>query len=207
MKKATWVTTVFAVMLLTLTACGKEEPFDAKSYVQGSLDAFYHCDYKQHATDVGVSAKDLEQELVDQFLNETEDLVKESGFKATEEEVTEYTNLETEARKRVNYKVLEAKENEDGTYVVDVEVTPLGVYDNLTTIFSQHMQEAMANGVGEDGYMAVMNQSLKESIDAAREYDPVTISMHVTCKEKDKKKIYSVNESDLAEFDVIALHQ
>ena len=207
MKKATWVTTLFAVLLLTLTACGKEEPFDAKSYVQGSLDAFYHFDYEHHAKDVGVSETELEQQLVNQLISETEDLVRESGFEATEEEVIEYKNLEKEARKKVNYKVLKAKEDEDGNFVVDVKVTPIGAYDNLTSIFSQHMQEAMANGVGEEGYMAVMNQSFKESIDAAPEYEPMTVSLHVTYKEKDRKKIYSVNESDFAEFDVIALHQ
>lgn len=207
MKKASWVTMILVVLLLTFTACGKEETFDAKSYVQGALDAFYHCEYQQHAKDVGVSEDGLKEQLGSQFLDETKELIKKSGFQATDEEAKEYTDLETEARKKVRYKVLEAKEDEDGTFVVEVKVTPLGVYDGLSDLFSQHMQEAMAEGVGEEGYMAVMNRSLKESINAATEYEPVTLPMHVTYKEKDGKRIYSVNESDLAEFDLVALHQ
>ena len=33
--------------LLVLSACSKQPDFDAKSYVQSSLDAYYHGDYNE----------------------------------------------------------------------------------------------------------------------------------------------------------------
>ena len=36
--------------LLVLSAWSKQPDFDAKSYVQSSLDAYYHGDYKDYAT-------------------------------------------------------------------------------------------------------------------------------------------------------------
>ena len=38
------------IVCILLSACSKQPDFDAKSYVQSSLDAYYHGDYKDYAT-------------------------------------------------------------------------------------------------------------------------------------------------------------
>jgi len=43
--------------LLVLSACSKQPDFDAKSYVQSSLDAYYHGDYKDYANLLEISEK------------------------------------------------------------------------------------------------------------------------------------------------------
>ena len=40
------------------SACSKQPDFDAKSYVQSSLDAYYHGEYKDYANLLEISEKD-----------------------------------------------------------------------------------------------------------------------------------------------------
>ena len=51
--------------LLVLSACSKQPDFDAKSYVQSSLDAYYHGDYKDYANLLEISEKDAKKQFDD----------------------------------------------------------------------------------------------------------------------------------------------
>ena len=48
-KKIFFISNILLVSLL-VNACTKQPDFDSKSYVQSSLDAYYHGDYKDYAT-------------------------------------------------------------------------------------------------------------------------------------------------------------
>ena len=104
--------------------------------------------------------------------------------------------------------VLDATYHGDNdNFTVDVEITPVGLLDNLQTIFTNKLQEAVANGVDESGYMAVFNESVQESINQAQTYDPQTVTLNVTYEENsDGDHVYSINESDMEKLDSIATH-
>lgn len=207
MKNTRWKLIFLAVFVLMLTGCKKEEPFDAGNYVMGALNAIYKDDYSQHAQDVGISEKALKKKLGTEFREETKKLIKEGGYKASKDEVLQYTELEKEARRKVKYQVLDVKEHKNGTYTVRIKVVPVGVYDNLPDFYTRNIQQVIRSGGNEAKYMEVMIRSLKESIEASKEYDPQIVSFQVSCEEKDKKHIYSLKKEDLAEFEIIALHQ
>ena len=50
-----------------LSACSRQLDFDAKSYVQSSLDAYYHGDYKDYANLLEISEKDAKKEIEEDF--------------------------------------------------------------------------------------------------------------------------------------------
>ena len=56
------------VMLsIGISACSKQPDFDAQSYVQSSLDAYYHGDYKDYANLLEISEKDAKKEIEEDF--------------------------------------------------------------------------------------------------------------------------------------------
>ena len=50
-----------------LSACSRQPDFDAKSYVQSSLDAHYHGEYKDYANLLEISEKDAKKEIEEDF--------------------------------------------------------------------------------------------------------------------------------------------
>ena len=189
------------VMVFSLAACGeKEEDFDAKGYVEGVLDATYHGDYKAHAEDVGESEEDIKKELEDNNIQVAKDALAQSGL-------TAYVAMIEDGYKKITWTVKDAVKDDNDNFTVDVEITPVGLLDNLQTIFTNKLQEAVANGVDESGYMAVFNESVQESIDQAQTYDPQTVTLNVTYEENsDGDHVYSINESDMEKLDSIATH-
>lgn len=196
------------VMVFSLAACGeKEEDFDAKGYVEGVLDATYHADYKAHAEDIGESEEDVKKELEDNNIQVAKDALEQSGLTATDEEIEAYVSMIEDGYKKITWTVKDAVKDDNDNYTVDVEITPVGLLDNLQTIFTNKLQEAVANGVDESGYMAVFNEAVQESINQAQTYDPQTVTLNVTYEEdSDGNHVYSINESDMTTLDSIATH-
>ena len=195
------------LMVLSTAACGGAEDFDATGYVQGVLDAQYHGEYAAHAEDVGESEEDIKNEMEANTLQIATDALAQSGLTATEEEIQEYVDLIEEGYKKINYEVKEAVKDDNDNFTVDVVVTPVGILDSLEEIFTAKLQEAVNNGVDESGYMAVFNESVKESIDKAETYEPQTVTLNVTYTEEDGTRVYTVNESDLNTLDAVATNQ
>ena len=81
------------VMVFSLAACGEEEDFDAKSYVEGVLDATYHGEYAAHAEDVGESEEDIKKELEDNNIQVAKDALAQSGLTATDDEIAAYVAM------------------------------------------------------------------------------------------------------------------
>lgn len=196
------------VMVLSMAACGAAEDFDATGYVQGVLDAQYHGEYAAHAEDVGESEEDIKNEIETSNLEIAQDAIAQSGITATDEEIQEYVDLIEEGYKKIEYEVKEAVKDDNDNFTVDVVVTPMGLLDSLEEIFTAKLQEAVNNGVDESGYMAVFNESVKESIEQAQTMEPQTVTLNVTYTEdEDGNHVYAVNESDLNTLDLIATNQ
>ena len=52
------------IVCILLSACSRQPDFDAKSYVQSSLDAHYHGEYKDYANLLELSEKDAKKERI-----------------------------------------------------------------------------------------------------------------------------------------------
>lgn len=196
------------MMVLSMAACSGTEDFDAAGYVQGVLDAQYHGEYAAHAEDVGESEEDIKNEIEASNLEVAQQALAQSGFTATDEELQEYIDLIEEGYSKVEYEVQEAVKDDNDNYTVDVVVTPVGLLDSLEEIFTEKLQEAVNNGADESEYMAVFNESVKESIEQAEPYEPQTVTLNVSWTEdEDGNHVYAVNESDLNTLDLIATNQ
>lgn len=195
------------VMALSMVACGAED-FDAKGYVQGALDAQFKGEYAAHAEDVGQTEEEVKKQIEDENLTEAKQTLALSGIPATDEEIETYIDLIVEGIKKVDYEVQDAVKDDNDNFTVDVVVTPVGILDSLEDIFTAKIQDAVANqGIDENGYMGVFNESVKESIDQAQTYDPETVTLHVTYTEEGKNRVYSVNEDDINQLTMVATHQ
>lgn len=56
------------IVCILLSACSKQPDFDAKSYVQSSLDAYYHGEYKDYANLLEISEKDAKKEIEEDLM-------------------------------------------------------------------------------------------------------------------------------------------
>ena len=127
------------------------------------------------------------------------------GLTPTEEELQEFVDLIEDGFKKIEYTVKEAVKDDNGNYTVDVEVTPVGLLDSVNEILAQKLQgEAV---VDESGYMTVFNEAVKESIEQAAVYEKETVTLNITYTEDGNNRVYSANESDLADLITIAVHQ
>lgn len=59
------------IVCILLSACSRQPDFDAKSYVQSSLDAHYHGEYKDYANLLEISEKDAKKEIEEDFNEST----------------------------------------------------------------------------------------------------------------------------------------
>ena len=77
-------------LCIILSACSKQSDFDAKSYVQSSLDAYYHGEYADYANFLEISEKDAKKEIEEDF-NERIRQQFDDSDNITEEGITVYT--------------------------------------------------------------------------------------------------------------------
>ena len=116
--------------LLVLSACSKQPDFDSKSYVQSSLDAYYHGDYKDYANLLEISEKDAKKEIEEDF-NESIQQQFDDSDNITDKGIADYAKKLVEVKKLAKYKVQDEKKDEDGVYTVSVQVEPSNVFQTL----------------------------------------------------------------------------
>ena len=117
------------MLSIGISACSKQPDFDAKSYVQSSLDAYYHGEYKDYANLLELSEKDAKKEIEEDF-NESIQKQFDDSDNITDKGIADYTEKLTEVKKLAKYKVQDVKE-EDGVYTVSVQVEPSNVFQTL----------------------------------------------------------------------------
>ena len=119
-----------------LSACSKQPDFDAKSYVQSSLDAYYHGEYKNYANLLEISEKDAKKEIEEDF-NESIQQQFDDSDNITDKGIADYAKKLVEVKKLAKYKVQDEKKDEDGVYSVSVQVEPSNVFQTLQQSFTE----------------------------------------------------------------------
>ena len=180
--------------LLVLSACSRQPDFDAKSYVQSSLDAYYHGDYKDYANLLEISEKDAKKEIEEDF-NESIQQQFDDSDNITDKGIADYAEKLTEVKKLAKYKVQDVKE-EDGVYTVSVQVEPSNVFQTLQQSSVEVSKEKIAQGMKETDpgvFASVLTESVQKSIDKNSYGEPVTVTVKV---EKNHSGTYELSETE-----------
>ncbi len=130
------ISIMIAMCAVILSACSKQPDFDAKSYVQSSLDAYYHGEYKNYANLLEISEKDAKKEIEEDF-NESIQQQFDDSDNITDKGIADYAKKLVEVKKLAKYKVQDEKKDEDGVYTVSVQVEPSNVFQTLQQSFTE----------------------------------------------------------------------
>ena len=182
MKKIKHILGIILGMIvgIAILACSKQPDFDAKSYVQSSLDAYYHGEYKDYANLLEISEKDAKKEIEEDF-NESIQQQFDDSDNITDKGIADYTEKLTEVKKLAKYKVQDVKE-EDGVYTVSVQVEPSNVFQTLQQSSTEVSKEKIAQGMKETDpgvFASVLTESEQKSIDKNSYGAPVTVTVKV----------------------------
>ena len=181
--------------LLVLSACSRQLDFDAKSYVQSSLDAYYHGDYKDYANLLEISEKDAKKEIEEDF-NESIQQQFDDSDNITDKGIADYAKKLVEVKKLAKYKVQDEKKDEDGNYTVSVKVEPSDVFQTLQQSSAEVSKEKIAQGMKETDpgvFASVLTESVQKSIDKNSYGEPVTVTVKV---EKNYSGTYELSETE-----------
>ena len=187
------------IVCILLSACSRQPDFDAKSYVQSSLDAHYHGEYKDYANLLEISEKDAKKEIEEDF-NESIQQQFDDSDNITDKGIADYTEKLTEIKKLAKYKVQDVKE-EDGIYTVSVQVEPSDVFQTLQQISAEVSKEKIAQGMKETDpgvFASVLTESVEKSIDKNSYGAPVTVTVKV---EKNHSGTYELSETERSKLE------
>ena len=186
--------------LLVLSACSKQPDFDAKSYVQSSLDAYYHGDYKDYANLLEISEKDAKKEIEEDF-NESIQQQFDDSDNITDKGIADYAKKLVEVKKLAKYKVQDEKKDEDENYTVSVKVEPSDVFQTLQQSSAEVSKEKIAQGMKETDpgvFASVLTESVQKSIDKNSYGEPVTVTVKV---EKNHSGTYELSETERSKLE------
>ena len=187
--------TIGIIVSIMLSACSKQPDFDAKSYVQSSLDAYYHGEYKDYANLLEISEKDAKKEIEEDFNESIQQQFNDSD-NITDKGIADYAEKLTEVKKLAKYKVQDEKKDEDGNYTVSVKVEPSDVFQTLQQSSAEVSKEKIAQGMKETDpgvFASVLTESVQKSIDKNSYGAPVTVTVKV---EKNHSGTYELSETE-----------
>ena len=95
---------IIVCILLVLSSFSKQPDFDSKSYVQSSLDAHYHGEYKDYANLLEISEKDAKKEIEEDF-NESIQQQFDDSDNITDKGIADYAEKLTEVKKMAKYRM------------------------------------------------------------------------------------------------------
>ena len=186
--------------LLVLSACSRQPDLDAKSYVQSSLAAYYHGDYKDYANLLEISEKDAKKEIEEDF-NESIQQQFDYSDNITDKGIADYAKKLVEVKKLAKYKVQDEKKDEDGNYTVSVKVEPSDVFQTLQQSSAEVSKEKIAQGMKETDpgvFASVLTESVQKSIDKNSYGAPVTVTVKV---EKNHSGTYELSEIERSKLE------
>ena len=187
---------MIAMCAVILSACSKQPDFDAKSYVQSSLDAYYHGEYKNYANLLEISEKDAKKEIEEDF-NESIQQQFDDSDNITDKGIADYAKKLVEVKKLAKYKVQDEKKDEDGVYTVSVQVEPSNVFQTLQQSSTEVSNEKIKQGLdGNDPevFAAVLTESVQKSLEKNRYGKAVTVNVSV---EKDNSGKYGLLDTEM----------
>ena len=183
-----------------LAACSKQPDFNAKSYVQSSLDAEYHREYADYANLMEISEEDVKKQVEEDF-NESIRQQFASSDNITEEEIAAYTEKMAEVKKMAKYKVQDEKKDEDGNYTVSVKVEPSDVFQTLQQSSAEVSKEKIAQGMKETDpgvFASVLTESVQKSLEKNKYGKAVTVKVSV---EKDNSGKYALSDTEMSKLE------
>ena len=186
--------------LLVLSACSRQPDLDAKSYVQSSLDAYYHGDYKDYANLLEISEKDAKKEIEEDF-NESIQQQFDYSDNITDKGIADYAKKLVEVKKLAKYKVQDEKKDEDGNYTVSVKVEPSDVFQTLQQSSAEVSKEKIVQGMKETDpgvFASVLTESVQKSIDKNSYGEPMTVTVKV---EKNHSGTYEMSETERSKLE------
>ena len=187
------------MLSIGISACSKQPDFDAKSYVQSSLDAYYHGEYKDYANLLEISEKDAKKEIEEDF-NESIQQQFDDSDNITDKGIADYAKKLVEVKKLAKYKVQDVKE-ENGVYTVSVQVEPSDVFQTLQQSSAEVSKEKIAQGMKETDpgvFASVLTESVQKSIDKNSYGAPVTVTVKV---EKNHSGTYELSETERSKLE------
>ena len=200
MKNVRTIVGIVMLIIISLTACSSPKDFNAKSYVQSSLDAEYHREYTDYANLMEISEEDVKKQVEEDF-NESIRQQFASSDNITEEEIAAYTEKMAEVKKLAKYKVQDEKKDEDGNYTISVKVEPSDVFQTLQQSSAEVSKEKSAQGMKETDpgvFASVLTESVQKSIDKNSYGDPVTVTVKV---EKNHSGTYELSETERSKLE------
>ena len=200
MKNVRTIVGIVMLIIISLTACSSPKDFNAKSYVQSSLDAEYHREYTDYANLMEISEEDVKKQVEEDF-NESIRQQFASSDNITEEEIAAYTEKMAEVKKLAKYKVQDEKKDEDGNYTISVKVEPSDVFQTLQQSSAEVSKEKIAQGMKETDpgvFASVLTESVQKSIDKNSYGDPVTVTVKV---EKNHSRTYELSETERSKLE------
>ena len=200
MKNVRTIVGIVMLIIISLTACSSPKDFNAKSYVQSSLDAEYHREYTDYANLMEISEEDVKKQVEEDF-NESIRQQFASSDNITEEEIAAYTEKMAEVKKLAKYKVQDEKKDEDGNYTVSVKVEPSDVFQTLQQSSAEVSKEKIAQGMKETDpgvFASVLTESVQKSIDKNSYGTPVTVTVKV---EKNHSGTYELSETERSKLE------
>lgn len=204
MKKKSMLGAVLAGVMLLLCGCGGLTADDAKEYVQSALDSGYKAEFKTYAEVTDTTEKEAKKA----YESNLDTIMKEAGFDDTgisDELKKNYRSLFEKMLKSANYKVKEAKETEDDTFEVKVEVRPFTAFSTISDELDQWVTETYSNAETvptdeelNEAIMQKMYELMNTKIENPTYGDKETKKIHV---KKDKDNVYYIPNEDLTAVD------
>ena len=194
------ISIMIAMCAVILSACSKQPDFDAKFYVQSSLDAYYHGEYKDYANMLEISEKDAKKEIEEDF-NESIQQQFDDSDNITDKGIADYAKKLVEVKKLAKYKVQDEKKDEDGVYTVSVQVEPSNVFQTLQQSSTEVSNEKIKQGLdGNDPevFVAVLTESVQKSLEKNRYGKAVTVNVSV---EKDNSGKYGLSDTEMSKLE------
>lgn len=175
--------------MTSMTACGGKKEIDASAAVDAYLKAETKGEFEEYAKLTGEDEEDLKEEY-EETLDELTAMFAEAetlGIDFGDGMGEEFKNLLAS----VKYEVKDAKQDDEGNYVVDVDVYP----SNAISLFFAKVMSAVQDVSEADELGGMILQELKAAVEEQSYGDPVTYQVHLDYDEESKQ--YEIEESDI----------
>ncbi|GLG88950.1 MULTISPECIES: hypothetical protein [Clostridia] len=206
MKQYVKKTVVFILTASLMLLTGCQQPFDATGYTQAVLDMVTRGETKAYEAISESSEEEAKKQYeaaIDSYMQEFDSL----GFS---DELTEkYRSYIPNLMQKTKYTVQEAKEQDDGSFEVGVEVEPIIMFGGIEELLQQKLQdylsqvqnnilnnqaaptdEEMTEAAGE-----MLYECLNTALEDPQYGDKTTITVHV--QESETENVWEIPGEDV----------
>ena len=206
MKQYVKKTVVFILTASLMLLTGCQQPFDATGYTQAVLDMVTRGETKAYEAISESSEEEAKKQYeaaIDSYMQEFDSL----GFS---DELTEkYRSYIPNLMQKTKYTVQEAKEQDDGSFEVGVEVEPIIMFGGVEELLQQKLQdylsqvqnnilnnqaaptdEEMTEAAGE-----MLYECLNTALEDPQYGDKTTITVHV--QESETENVWEIPGEDV----------